>query len=92
MSKLAEFVRPTTIVRQVMYKHGRRKQWGVFTNLYAKCHTVKCYAAGSATDSAMIEEIKAVLTELGVEHTIRHTAAPSMFRHGAVIVRIPRGE
>ena len=90
MSMLAPYIRPTNIVRQVMYKHGRTPRWEVWTNNYKNCHTVKCYAAGPATDAAMVAEITAVLFELGVPHQVRSTKASSMFRRGAIIIRLPK--
>lgn len=88
MKKVMQFIRPTNIVRQIMYKHGR-DPYCVWTNNYEHCRTVKCYSAGQARDDNMLEEILDVLQELQIKFQIRFTSG-SMFRPGAVIIRLPK--
>lgn len=81
-------MRDTLIVRKVMQLHGRKM---IFTNRYADCHTVKCYAK-DRTDFDMIEDIKKFLTKEGYRCTVKRTDRPielhQRFRD-AVIVRLP---
>ena len=81
-------MRDTLVVRKVMQLHGRKT---IFTNRYAKCHTVKCYAK-DRTDFSMIEDIKKFVAKAGYTCTVKRTDRPiDLHQHfrDAVIVRLP---
>jgi len=81
-------MRDTLVVRKVMQLHGRKT---IFTNRYAKCHTVKCYAK-DRTDFSMIEDIKKFVEKAGYTCTVKRTDRPiELHQHfrDAVIVRLP---
>lgn len=81
MAFLKDFVRPTTVVRSVMYSYGKHSDM-VFTNSYKHCRTVKCYGYSAE----MAEVISHALQALGVkEFTVKS------FQR-STIVRIPRTE
>ncbi len=52
-------MQPTTIVRRAMYAAGASK-WGVFTNQYEKCRTVKMYGEDDAFNQSVIDAILAL--------------------------------
>jgi hypothetical protein len=81
MAFLKDFVRPTSVVRSVMYSYGKHKEL-VFTNSYERCRTVKCYGY----NAEMAEVIGHALRALGVkEFSVKSF-------HRSTIVRIPRTE
>lgn len=89
MAFLKDLVRPTTIVRAVMRRHGRPIDQ-IWTNSYKHCRTVKCYG-GTAE---MAEEIGHALQACGVkEFKVKQQQTGAFWRPGMVtIVRIPRTE
>ena len=87
---IANLVAPTLLVRKVMYRLGRAL---VYTNNYAKCHTVKCYKFADESENVIAcLRISNTLKNLGIkDFTIKTTSRRSPYgRNGAIIVRIPK--
>jgi hypothetical protein len=59
-------MRSTTIVRKLMQQY-RNKNYGVWTNKYDTCRTVKCYGI----DDKMIAAITNALNAKNIPHTIK---------------------
>lgn len=95
--EIKDVIRPTQIVRSVMRAHGKPSHM-VFTNAYEHCHTVKCYARGSAIE--LIGDIRTALIKAGVNvfsiKTIPSTSWANRYNgdnpYSSLIVRIPRAE
>lgn len=84
IKSLSEVVSPTLAVRNVLYKHGARRGWGVFTNTYDACRTVKCYLSHLDNVQDTTNDVQWALTSMGV-----HDAKVKRTRRG-FIVRIPK--
>lgn len=83
-------ITPTVAVRRLMRAHGVRS-WGVFTNKYKHCRTVKCYTGQIKFFHSFMDDLKALYAELGYgELEYNMTPTYSDFRDTrAFIVRIP---
>lgn len=85
-------IRPTLLVRHIMYSHGGGDtKWGVFTNKYDKCHTVKMYAfKEEKRNQNLAADITYILNALKIPFTIkRHKVNNRWFSTDAFIVRLP---
>jgi len=83
--EVKSFIKPTTIVRSIMQKHGAPKHM-IWTNRYEKCKTVKCYIHNLDTVS-LAADISEVLEKSGVNgFHIKN------FNRISFIVRIPLSE
>lgn len=92
--EIKEFIRPTTIIRNVMRSYGRKM---IYTNAYKKCRTVKCYSNSNSPElhRLMVNEIRNALIKAGVKDFNIHTVSGRSFRafgSDSLIVRIPRTE
>jgi len=91
MNVLATVIRPTEVVRRLMYAHGA-STYMTFTNSYKRCRTVKCYAGQLRDEEAFKRDLLEMFTklELGCPQVYR-TESYSVHRNtAAMIVRIPR--
>lgn len=90
MQVIHKVITPTVAVRRLMRAHGARS-WGVYTNKYDKCRTVKCYTGQIKFFHSFMDDLKALYAELGygkLEYSM--TPTYSDFRDTrAFIVRIP---
>ena len=85
-------VRPTLIVRGVMYAHDKAM---VFTNKYPTCRTVKCYFNSRESLESLTKDITSALQAAGVREFKIKTRSPARsnwHRSGSLIVRIPFSE
>ena len=92
-------VRPTLIVRGVMYAHNKNM---VFTNKYPTCRTVKCYFNPlecyfdpQVSLECLIKDITSALQAAGVREFKIKTRSPARsnwHRSSSIIVRIPFSE
>ena len=91
--QIKSVVRPTQIVRGVMYSHGRAM---VFTNKYPTCRTVKCYFGPHELAEEISKDVTAALHAAGVkEFKIKTRKAPAnywLLYMNSLIVRIPFSE
>ena len=83
MNVLATVIRPTEVVRRLMYAHGASPS-RTFTNSYDNCRTVKCYVRQIRDADAFARDLLDMYTklELGCPQTY---STPR-----GLIVRIPR--
>ena len=91
MNVLAVVIRPTEVVRRLMYAHGASPVL-TYTNSYKRCRTVKCYAGQLKDEEAFKRDLLDMFTklELGCPQVYR-TESYSVHRNtSAMIVRIPR--
>jgi len=85
---ITNLVAPTLLVRKIMYRLGRSH---VYTNNYAKCHTVKCYKFADESENLIAcLRISNTLKNLGVKVFTIKTTKGRLYMHGAIIVRIPK--
>jgi len=85
---ITNLVAPTLLVRKIMYRLGRSH---VYTNNYAKCHTVKCYKFADESENLIAcLRISNTLKNLGVKDFTIKTTKGRPYMHGAIIVRIPK--
>jgi len=79
----------TLMARKAFYALGRSN---VYTNSYKECHTVKAYGSGSdVRDAQIVNSITKLLADNGYKGVTAHlTEAPSKYRLGAIIIRIPK--
>lgn len=90
--QLKDYIRPTTIVRNVMRAHGK-PTYMIFTNTYDTCRTVKCYADDNAGE--LRKAVSEALQQAGVREFIIKTIKPAHPLARPVrsfIVRIPFSE
>jgi len=89
MKATNKVIRPTQAVRRLMQVHGA-PSWGVYTNKFEKCRTVKCYASRVHLDSFFMD-LKALYAELGYgKPQVKVIPSYSEYRDCAsLIVRIP---
>jgi hypothetical protein len=91
--QIKDYIKPTTIVRNVMRTHGK-PTYMIFTNKYDTCRTVKCYAGDNSGE--LRKAVSEALQQAGVrEFNIKTISTPTM-RGGhfarSFIVRIPFSE
>jgi hypothetical protein len=78
----------TLMARKAFYALGRSN---VYTNSYKECHTVKAYRTGNAGDIEIKASVVKLLQDNGYKGITAHlTEAPSKYRLGAIIIRIPK--
>jgi len=86
-------MRPTTLVRRAMYAQGASK-WGVFTNSYEKCHTIKMYGDTDKYNQQVVAAIAALgipglTVKVLANKRIYAGCGVSKFRP-SIIARIPK--
>jgi len=97
--QIKSVVRPTQLVRNVMYKHESTRGL-VFTNKYKTCRTVKCYFDPKVGAEELISDITSVLQTAGVQEfkikTLKYTdpflLGRMCYTFNSLIVRIPFSE
>ena len=95
--QIKSVIRPTQLVRNVMYKHGNAL---VFTNKYKTCRTVKCYFDPKVGAEELKSAITSVLQTAGVQEfkikTVKYTdpflLGRMCYTFNSLIVRIPFSE
>ena len=96
--QIKSVIRPTQLVRNVMYKHGKCM---VFTNKYKTCRTVKCYFDPKVGAEQLKSDITSVLQTAGVKEfkikTVKYKDPSQLegrvcYPFNSLIVRIPFSE
>lgn len=83
MNVLATVIRPTEVVRRLMYAHGAIPS-RTFTNSYDNCRTVKCYVRQIRDVDAFARDLLEMYTKLELGCPQTHSTPRGL------IVRIPR--
>ena len=91
MSVFDNVVRPTTLVRRLMYAHGA-VPFMTFTNSYSTCRTVKCYLSHIHSLDEFKQDLLEIFTKLefGCPQVYTNVRERKAFVPGSsLIVRIP---